>query len=32
LKAVGERAAFMASRRVERSSPSEAPAERLSPA
>ena len=32
LKAVGERAAFMASRRAERSSPSEAPAARLSPA
>ncbi len=32
LKAVGERAAFMASRRAERSSLSEAPAVRLSPA
>jgi CRP-like cAMP-binding protein len=32
LKAVGERAAFMASRRAERTSPSEVPAERLSAA
>jgi CRP-like cAMP-binding protein len=32
LKAVGERAAFMASRRAERDSPSEVPAERLSAA